>query len=57
MFRPLLSKLLNCIATPPQEAHAKEQQVQLKDQYKEAINAWKNKHKVRYWGRRYVKYG
>ena len=34
------------LANDEGEAQRREEQVQLKDQYKEKINAWKNKNKV-----------
>jgi len=34
------------LANDENEARRREEQVQIKDQYKEAINLWKNKNKV-----------
>lgn len=35
------------LAKDEQEARRKEEQVQLKDKYKQAVDVWKNKNKVR----------
>lgn len=39
------------LAKDEEEARRKEEQVQLKDQYKQAVDVWKNKNKVRDLGR------